>query len=317
MTATDEIAIAEPAAPKAAAIPRRSALARRQARAARLFIAPNLVAVAVFLVFPLGFSLYLSFQQWDMFGPIRFTGLGNFRRLLTSDPLFTIALRNTIVFTLGTLIPTVSISLVVAATLNRGVRGTGFFRTVMFLPLAISSVVMAVIWRFVFDTNNGLLNMMLGRLGIGPVPWLVDPRWAMVSVCLVSVWKSIPFATIVLLAAMQGVPADLYEAAKIDGAGAIRRFASITLPLIRGALSFVFVISIIDSVQAFDQIYVLTGGHGGPETGTYVFGIMIFQNAFAFGDAGYASAIAWLIFVVLLALTVAQLWFARKNSADR
>ncbi|WP_327152570.1 carbohydrate ABC transporter permease [Nocardia sp. NBC_01329] len=292
-------------------------MARRQARAARLFIAPNLVAVAVFLVFPLGFSLYLSFQQWDMFGPIRFTGLGNFRRLLTSDPLFTIALRNTIVFTLGTLIPTVSISLVVAATLNRGVRGTGFFRTVMFLPLAISSVVMAVIWRFVFDTNNGLLNMMLGRLGIGPVPWLVDPRWAMVSVCLVSVWKSIPFATIVLLAAMQGVPADLYEAAKIDGAGAIRRFASITLPLIRGALSFVFVISIIDSVQAFDQIYVLTGGHGGPETGTYVFGIMIFQNAFAFGDAGYASAIAWLIFVVLLALTVAQLWFARKNSADR
>lgn len=317
MTATDEIALDEPAAPKTPAIPRRSDLARRQARAARLFIAPNLIAVAVFLLFPLGFSLYLSFQQWDMFGPIRFTGLGNFRRLLTADPLFTIALRNTIVFTLGTLVPTVSISLVVAAALNRGVRGTGFFRTVMFLPLAISSVVMAVIWRFVFDTNNGLLNMMLGPLGIGPVPWLVDPRWAMVSVCLVSVWKSIPFATVVLLAAMQGVPEDLYEAAKIDGAGAIRRFVSITVPSIRGALSFVFVISIIDAVQAFDQIYVLTGGNGGPETGTYVFGIMIFQNAFAFGEAGYAAAIAWLIFLVLLALTVAQLWFARKNPADR
>ncbi|MGW1743001.1 carbohydrate ABC transporter permease [Nocardia sp. NPDC001965] len=292
-------------------------MARRQARAARLFIAPNLLAVTVFLVFPLGFSLYLSFQQWDLFGAIRFTGLGNFRRLLTADPLFAIALRNTIVFTLGTLIPTVVIGLVVAAALNQGVRGTGFFRTVMFLPLAISSVVMAVIWRFVFDTNNGLLNTMLGGLGIGPVPWLVEPRWAMVSVCLVSVWKSVPFATVVLLAAMQGVPEDLYEAAKIDGAGAVRRFVSITVPLIRGALSFVFVISIIDSVQAFDQIYVLTGGHGGPETGTYVFGIMIFQNAFAFGDAGYASAIAWLIFLVLLILTVAQLWFARKNSADR
>ncbi|GGL36943.1 carbohydrate ABC transporter permease [Nocardia jinanensis] len=317
MTTTDEIAIGGPAAPKSAAAPRRSDLARRQARAARLFIAPNLLAVAVFLVFPLGFSLYLSFQQWDLFSPIRFTGLENFRRLLTADPLFTIALRNTIVFTLGTLIPTVAISLVVAAALNRGVRGTGLFRTVMFLPLAISSVVMAVIWRFVFDTNNGPLNTMLGWIGIDPVPWLVDPRWAMVSVCLVSVWKSIPFATIVLLAAMQGVPEDLYEAAKIDGAGPIRRFVSITVPLIRGALSFVFVVSIIDSVQAFDQIYVLTGGHGGPETGTYVLGIMIFQHAFAFGDAGYASAIAWLIFVVLLALTVAQLWFARKNSTDR
>lgn len=317
MTTTDEIATGKSAAPDAATGRRRSESAKRQARAARLFIAPNLLAVAVFLVFPLGFSLYLSFHEWDMFGPMRFTGLRNFRELLTADPLFAIALRNTIVYTLGTLIPTVSISLVVAAALNRGVRGTGFFRTVMFLPLAISSVVMAVIWRFLFDTNNGLLNTMLGRVGLGPVPWLVEPRWAMVSVCLVSVWKSIPFATVVLLAAMQGVPEDLYEAAKIDGAGAIRRFVSITVPLIRGALSFVLVVSIIDSVQAFDQIYVLTGGHGGPETGTYVFGIMIFQNAFAFGEAGYASAIAWLIFVVLLALTLAQLWFARKNSTEQ
>lgn len=317
MTTTGDIATGKPAASDAATGRRRSESAKRQARAARLFIAPNLLAVGVFLVFPLGFSLYLSFHEWDMFGPLRFTGLRNFRELLTADPLFAIALRNTIVYTLGTLIPTVSISLVVAAALNRGVRGTGFFRTVMFLPLAISSVVMAVIWRFLFDTNNGLLNTMLGRIGLGPVPWLVEPRWAMVSVCLVSVWKSIPFATVVLLAAMQGVPQDLYEAAKIDGAGAIRRFVSITVPLIRGALSFVLVVSIIDSVQAFDQIYVLTGGHGGPETGTYVFGIMIFQNAFAFGDAGYASAIAWLIFVVLLALTLAQLWFARKNSTEQ
>ncbi|MEU1955288.1 carbohydrate ABC transporter permease [Nocardia rhamnosiphila] len=316
MTTTDEIATGKPAAP-VAATGRRSESAKRQARAARLFIAPNLLAVAVFLVFPLGFSLYLSFHEWDMFGPIRFTGLRNFRELLTTDPLFAIALRNTLVYTLGTLIPTVSISLVVAATLNRGVRGTGFFRTVMFLPLAISSVVMAVIWRFVFDTNNGLLNTMLGGVGLGPIPWLVEPRWAMVSVCLVSVWKSIPFATVVLLAAMQGVPQDLYEAAKIDGAGAVRRFVSITVPLIRGALSFVLVVSVIGSVQAFDQIYVLTGGNGGPETGTYVFGIMIFQNAFAFGDAGYASAIAWLIFLALLAPTIAQLWFTRKNSTER
>ncbi|MFI2337266.1 carbohydrate ABC transporter permease [Nocardia rhamnosiphila] len=316
MTTTDEIATGKPAAP-VAATGRRSESAKRQARAARLFIAPNLLAVAVFLVFPLGFSLYLSFHEWDMFGPIRFTGLRNFRELLTTDPLFAIALRNTLVYTLGTLIPTVSISLVVAATLNRGVKGTGFFRTVMFLPLAISSVVMAVIWRFVFDTNNGLLNTMLGGVGLGPIPWLVEPRWAMVSVCLVSVWKSIPFATVVLLAAMQGVPQDLYEAAKIDGAGAVRRFVSITVPLIRGALSFVLVVSVIGSVQAFDQIYVLTGGNGGPETGTYVFGIMIFQNAFAFGDAGYASAIAWLIFLALLAPTIAQLWFTRKNSTER
>ncbi|MEU4314192.1 sugar ABC transporter permease [Nocardia sp. NPDC024068] len=288
-------------------------MAKRQSRAARLFVAPNLLAVAVFMLFPLGFSLYLSFQRWDMFGPVRFTGTDNFRRLFTGDPLFPIAVRNTVLFTAGSLVPTVAISLVIAATLNRRVRGIGLFRTVLLLPLAVSSVVMAVVWRFAFDTNNGLVNIMLGWAGIGPVPWLVDPDWAMVSLCLVSIWRSIPFATVVLLAAMQGVPENLYEAAKIDGAGDVQRFLRITLPLIRGALSFVFVVSIINTVQAFDQVYALTGGNGGPETGTYIFGIMIFQNAFAFGDIGYASAIAWVIFVILLVLTVVQLRFARRD----
>ncbi|RJO75366.1 sugar ABC transporter permease [Nocardia panacis] len=293
----------------------RSGLAIRQARAGRWFIAPNLLAVVVFMVFPLGFSLYLSFQRWDMFGPAQYIGLANFRRLFTADPLFTIALRNTVVFALGTVIPTVLLSLAAAAALSRKLKGIGIFRTIMFLPLAVSGVVMAVVWHLVFDTNNGLLNIMLGRLGLGPVPWLVDPNWAMVSLCLVSTWKSVPFATVVLLAAMQGVPENLYEAAKIDGAGEFQRFRSITLPLIRGALSFVAVVSVINAAQAFDQVFVLTG-YGGPETGTYVFGIMIFQNAFAYGDAGYASAIAWVVFLILLALTMIQLWFARRNAVE-
>ena len=230
----------------------RSVLARRQATAGRIFVAPNLLAVAVFMLFPLGFSLYMAFHKWDMFTPAKFVGWANFHRLFTGDPLFAIALRNTVAFTIGTMVPAVVISLIVAATLNRKIRGIGVFRTILFLPLAVSTAVMAVVWRFVFDTNNGLLNIMLGWFGIGPVPWLVDPKWAMVSLCLVSIWKSVPFATVILLAAMQGVPEDLYEAAQIDGAGAIRRFFSITVPLIRSALSFVLVISIINSFQAFD-----------------------------------------------------------------
>jgi multiple sugar transport system permease protein len=184
------------------------------------------------------------------------------------------------------------------------------------MPLAVSAVVMAVVWQFVFNTNDGLLNIMLGWIGIGPIPWLTDPEWAMVSLCLVNTWKSVPFATVILLAAMQGVPDTLYEAARIDGAGPIRRFISITVPLIRGALSFVVVISIINAFQAFDQVYVLTGGHGGPETGTYVLGIMLFQNAFAFLDFGYASALAWVMFAILLVLTVLQLRLARRNSLE-
>jgi multiple sugar transport system permease protein len=288
-------------------------LSKRQARAGRAFVAPNLLAVAVFMVFPLGFSLYMAFQKWDLFTPAKFVGFANFQRLFTGDPLFPIALRNTVIFTVGTIVPTVGVSLVVAATLNRKLKGIAVFRTILFLPLAVSSVVMAVVWRFVFDTNNGLLNIMLGWIGIGPVPWLVDPNSAMVALCLVSIWKGVPFVTAILLAAMQGVPEDLYESARIDGAGEIRRFFSITLPLIRSALAFVVVISTINAFQAFDQVYVLTGGHGGPETSTYVLGIMLFQNAFAFFDVGYASALAWVMFAILLVITVLQLRVNRND----
>ncbi|WP_407687728.1 carbohydrate ABC transporter permease [Mycobacterium sp. HUMS_1102779] len=286
---------------------------RRRARAGRLFVAPNLAAVCVFMLFPLGFSLYMSFQRWDLFTSPKFVGLKNFGAL-TSDPLFLIALRNTVVLTVGTVVPTVLVSLVVAAVLSREVKGIGIFRTVVFLPLAISSVVMAVVWQFVFDTDNGLLNIVLGWAGVGPVPWLVQPQWAMVSLCMVSVWRSVPFASVVLLAAMQGVPGNLYEAARIDGAGAIRQFVSITLPMIRGAMSFVVVISVIHAFQAFDLVYVLNGPNGGPETATYVLGIMLFQHAFSFLEFGYASALAWVIFAILLVLTVLQFRITRRRS---
>lgn len=289
---------------------------KRRARAGRAFVAPNLAAIAVFMVFPLGFSLYMSLQKWDLFTPPKFVGLTNFHHLLTADPLFVTALRNTVVYTVGTLVPTVLISLVIAALLNRNLKGIGVFRAVVFVPLAVSSVVTAVMWQYVFNTDNGLLNTILGWVGIGPVPWLIDPGWAMVSLCMVSVWKGVPFATVVLLAAMQGVPKALYEAASIDGVSETRQFVSITVPLIRGALSFVVVISIINAFQAFDQVYVLTGGHGGPETGTYVLGIMLFQNAFAFLDFGYASALAWVIFAILFGLTLLQLRLARRTSTE-
>ncbi|MFE3227613.1 carbohydrate ABC transporter permease [Nocardia sp. NPDC059228] len=291
-------------------------LERRRARAGRLFVAPNLAAILVFMLFPLGFSLYLSFHSWDLFSPPRFVGVANYRRLFSADPLFYIALRNTAVFTILTLVPTVAVSLAVAGLLNRKLRGVGVFRTVAFLPLVASTVAMAVVFRFIFASDDGLANILLGRLGLGPVPWLTDPQWAMVSLSLVTVWKSVPFATVILLAAMQGVPENLYEAAKIDGANAWRRFRSITIPLIRGALSFVLVITVINSVQAFDQAYALTGSNGGPETGTYVLGIMLFQNAFRFYEVGYACALAWVIFAILLAFTLIQQWLARRAEAE-
>lgn len=280
-----------------------------------MFVAPNLAAVAVFMLFPLGFSLYMSFHNWDVFTPAKFVGLANYRSL-TTDPLFSIALRNSVVYTVGTVVPIILVSLAVAGVLNRKVKGISVFRTIVFLPLAVSSVVVAVVWQFVFNTDNGLLNIMLGWIGVGPVPWLVDPKWAMASLCMVTVWRSVPFATVILLAAMQGVSEHLYEAARLDGAGELRQFISITVPLIRGAVAFVVVISIIHAFQAFDLVYVLTGRNGGPETATYVLGIMMFQHAFAFLEFGYASALAWVIFAILLVLTVVQLRLGRRRAAQ-
>jgi multiple sugar transport system permease protein len=306
-----------PIAATRADVPRRRGTSTRRARFGRLFVAPNLTAVAVFMVFPLGFSLYMSFHHWDMFSRAQFVGLANYRRLFGEDPLFSIALRNTVVYTAGTVTPTVLISLAVAGVLNRKLKGIAVFRTIIFVPLAVSSVVMAVVWQFVFNTNNGLLNIVLGWIGIGPIPWLVDPKYGMASLCIVSVWRSVPFATVVLLAAMQGIPEHLYEAARLDGAGELRRFISITVPLIRSAVSFVVVISIIHAFQAFDLVYVLTGPNGGPETATYVLGIMLFQHAFAFLEFGYASALAWAMFAILLVLTVVQLRLGRRRTAQQ
>jgi multiple sugar transport system permease protein len=299
-----------------ATVARRRGPSKRRARAGRLFVAPNLAAVAVFMLFPLGFSLYMSLHNWDLFTPVKFAGLSNYRDLFAEDPLFSIAMRNTVVYVVGTVAPTVLISLAVAGVLNRKIKGIGIFRTIIFLPLAVSSVVIAVVWQFVFNTNNGLLNIVLGWVGISPIPWLVDPKWAMTSLCMVSIWRSVPFATVILLAAMQGVPENLYEAARLDGAGEVRQFVSITVPLIRAAVSFVVVISIIHAFQAFDLVYVLTGRNGGPETATYVLGIMLFQHAFAFLEFGYASALAWVMFAILLVLTVVQLRLGRRRAAQ-
>jgi multiple sugar transport system permease protein len=299
-----------------ATVARQRGPSKRRARAGRLFVAPNLAAVVVFMLFPLGFSLYMSLHNWDLFTPAKFAGLSNYRDLFTEDPLFSIAMRNTVVYVVGTVVPTVLISLAVAGVLNRKIKGISIFRTIIFLPLAVSSVVIAVVWQFVFNTNNGLLNIVLGWVGISPIPWLVDPKWAMTSLCMVSVWRSVPFATVILLAAMQGVPENLYEAARLDGAGEVRQFVSITVPLIRAAVSFVVVISIIHAFQAFDLVYVLTGRNGGPETATYVLGIMLFQHAFAFLEFGYASALAWVMFAILLVLTVVQLRLGRRRAAQ-
>jgi multiple sugar transport system permease protein len=280
-----------------------------------LFVAPNLVGVAVFLIFPLAFSLYLSFTHWDLLTSPTFAGLSNYTKLI-HDSMFWTALQNTAIFTALTVVPTLVIALLGAVALDQSLPGIVVFRALLFLPLVASTVAMSVIWEWIFNTDNGLLNWGLGLVGVHPIGWLTDPNWALFSLVIVSVWRSIPFATIVLLAAVQGVPTNLHDAAAIDGAGPVRRFFSITVPLIRPALAFVLVVSLIQSFQVFDIAYVMTGGSGGPGTSTYVLGIMIFQNAFRFYEMGYAAAIQWAVFIVLLLLTVVQLRVSRSAEVD-
>jgi multiple sugar transport system permease protein len=280
-----------------------------------LFVLPNLVAVAVFLAFPLIFSLYLSLTNWELLTPPTWAGLANYVDLF-ADPLFWTALWNTALFTIGSVVPIIVLSLLSALALNQKLFGIGFFRAVVFLPLVASTVAMAVIWMWLFNTDNGLLNWLLSLAGVEQIGWLTDPHWALISLIIVSVWKGVPLSTVILLAAVQNVPDRLYDAASLDGAGVVRKFFAITLPMIRPTIAFVLVISIIQSFQVFDLAYVMTNGSGGPGTSTYVLGIMVFQHAFRFYEMGYAAAIQWVVFLILLGLTYIQLRLSRSAEDD-
>ncbi len=275
---------------------------------AYLFLAPNFLGVLVFIVFPVFFALYMSFQDWNGITPPRFVGWGNFHDIFT-DPIFWIALRNTVVYTLLTVPTGIVFSLGVAALLHQRVRGLSLFRTAMFIPVVTSALAVAVIWKWIYDYNNGLINDILSLLNLNQVPWLGDPTWAMIAVAILGVWQGFGLTSIILLAALQGVPVSLLEAASIDGANAWRRFWSITVPLIAPALLFVAITSFIASFQLFAQVYYMT--QGGPNYGTTVLNFLVFQRAFQQNRFGAASALAYILFAIIFVVTMIQLRISR------
>ncbi|MBO0743974.1 MAG: sugar ABC transporter permease [Candidatus Dormibacteraeota bacterium] len=280
-----------------------------------LFILPNYLGVLVFLVFPVLFAFYLSFQSWNGLTRPVFVGLQNFEGLLR-DSVFWLTLRNTAVYTLLTVPTGVLISLGVAALLNQRVRGLTVFRTAMFIPVVTSALAVAVIWKWIFDYQNGLVNDLLTLLHVPQVPWLSDPFWAMIGVAIIGVWQNFGLTSIILLAALQQVPSQLLEAASIDGAGPWRRFRAITVPLITPAIVFVSITSFISSFQVFAQVYYMT--NGGPNYGTTVMTLLIFQRAFQQNRFGEASALAYILFAIIFLVTMAQLRLSRGavNSAS-
>ncbi len=280
-------------------------------RLAVLFLSPTLVIFGVFVLFPVVFSFYLSFHTWNMFSArSSFVGLENYRQIVL-NPEFWSVLKNTLIYTLGTVPLNMAVSLIVAYFLNKKLAGKKFLRTAFFAPVIMSSVAAAVIWRWVYEPNFGLLNICLGWFGIPAVNWLNDPTAAMSALIVMGVWKTFGVNMVLFSAGLQGIPDHYYEAAEIDGAGRWSRFWYITIPLLSPTTFFVLVMSVIGSFQVFDTVYVLTSG--GPLGNTKVLVFYLYEHAFKFFEMGYASAVAYLLFAIVFTLTMLQTKYLRRS----
>lgn len=268
-----------------------------------VLLLPSLAGMVVFLMAPVASSLVLSFSEWDLIGEISWVGLANYSTAL-SDPAVLGALRNTLSFILGYLPSVVIIALGLALLLNRRIRGRVVFRAIYFVPVVTSWVAVSLIWKWLLNPQYGLVNFALGAIGIKGPGWLFDPAWAMTGVILTSVWKDIGFVTVIYLAGLQDIPEPLYEAAALDGATPWQRFWSITFPMLAPTTFFVTTISLISSFQVFDQVWIMT--QGGPAGATSVMVELIYKNAFSYYKMGYASAISWVLFALIFAVTIAQ-----------
>lgn len=277
-----------------------------------VFIFPALIGTLIFIIIPVICSFGLSFAKWDLLNPIEFAGLANYKEIF-SEPLFYKILWNTVVFAVSTSVFGVIIPLVLACILNSKIRGAEFYKTAYFLPFITPMIVIGVVWEWIFDPNIGLLNHILNI----HINWLYDTHYAMTALIIVSVWKLIGYNMIIFLSSLSGISQSMFEAAKIDGATPFQTFKYVTVPLLSPSIFFVVIITAISSFQIFDLIYLMT--QGGPLDSTNVLVYAIYKNAFEYFNIGKASAIAYVLFSIILVLTLIQ-WNLRKklvyNEAD-
>ena len=273
------------------------------------FLLPSALPLLAFTLGPMIAALWVSLNQWNLLAPMKFIGLGNYAKLLT-DPDTGDVFLHTLYYVVGYL-PIVYIGgLAIALALNTALRGRALLRGVYFLPVVTSWIVVALVWRWLLSPSSGVVNTVLGFFGIAGPGWWTDPNWAMPAIIFASAWKDIGFVMIILLAGLQAIPTDMYDAAKMDGAGWWRRLFSVTLPLLSPSTFFVLVISLINGFQVFDQVYAMTGG--GPNGASEVVVEQIYDMTFRYGRAGEASALSWMLFVVILAVTVIQVRGQRR-----
>ena len=274
-----------------------------------MFIGPLILGIISMQLIPVVVTIYASFTNWDGITAPEFVGLGNYGGL-SQDPYFWVTLRNTVVFTLLVIPITTVAALGLALLCNTRFRlANAFFRTAYFTPYVTSIVAIGLVWNQLF-APRGPFNSILGFLGIDGPDWLTDATFAMAAVVCVASWQGVGYPMVILLAGLQGIPTTLYEAAKVDGAGAARRLRSITLPLLTPQIFFVVVTQFITSFQVFAIIFVMTKGGPGNATNVYIY--YLYQNAFIFGRLGYASAMAWILFLIIGLVTLLQLKLQKR-----
>ena len=279
---------------------RRRTLAKRENLEGWLFASPWILGFVVFTAGPMIASAVLAFAKWDVVNPIEWIGLGNFRRFIDDESALH-ALRVTTVYAVTSVPLHIILGVILALLLNADISGLRVYRTIFYLPSVLSGVAVALLWRWVFSTDFGLLNLGLAYLGIDGPGWLTDPAWALWALILMSCW-GVGSSMVIYLAGLQGIPTELYEAAEVDGATRLRKFVAITLPLLTPVVFFQLVMGIIRALQAFVQSFVMTDG--GPADATLFFVLHLYRNAFLYFRMGYASLLAWILFIYVMLLTL-------------
>ena len=272
-----------------------------------LFILPAFLGTLIFIIIPIFISFGLGFVKWDLIGAPEFAGIKNYSDLFF-DKVFYKVLWNTFYYASVTAIFSILIPLILAYTLDRKIKGSAIYKSAYFIPYVTPMIVIAIVWAWIFDPNYGILNW---ALGIGDsIKWLYDEKFAMPALIIVSVWKNIGYNMIIFLAGLQSIPESVNEACELDGATGFKRFFHVTLPLLSPTMFFVSIMTVISSFQVFDLIYLMT--EGGPENSTMVMVYWLFKQAFEYFNIGKASAIAYVLFVIILLLTLIQ-WKTRKK----
>jgi multiple sugar transport system permease protein len=275
--------------------------ARRETVTFYFLIAPWLLGLLLFVVGPMLASLGISFTRWDLLSPAKFVALDNYQKMFTRDPLFWQSLKVTAIYT-GVYVPVeLAGGLILAMLMNQKIRGVSVFRTVYYLPSVLPAIAFIVVWMWILHPDVGLVNTLLSYVGIDGPRWLADPRWSLPALLMMSLW-GLGRTMVIYLASLQGIPKHLYEAASIDGAGGWQSFRKITLPLLTPTIFFNLVLSIISTFQTFTSAFVAT--NGGPLNSTLFYVLYLYRQAFQYFNMGYASALAWVLFLIILALTL-------------